>query len=305
MNISKDPKYPGFPQAVVLVVAAVGLQVGLAVPAAIVSLICGVRFHENPFVLGMISLMSFGSILAWGVWKTGVSGRELFPLRAVPGWVWPAVVLGQMGLTMLASDVDNWVRHLIPPPAFITSVFRRLAGGEGERLGSLFALVLVAPLTEEFFFRGLILRGLRWRYSPAIAIVLSSVLFGAMHLNPWQSFATLLMGGLLGWWAVRARSLWPCLAGHALNNAGVFWYRWLPFEIRGFNSSEMMGETVEFQPWWFDVLGLGLLVAGIILFCRAMPRERGEAAAVVTDSPSLPESPGAGDGSGAGSRDPG
>lgn len=71
------------------------------------------------------------------------------------------------------------------------------AGGTVSWL--LFALLvgIIAPVVEELFYRGLFLRALKKRgMSSAASVVLSSAIFGAMHLQPLQ-FAGLFLFGVI------------------------------------------------------------------------------------------------------------
>jgi membrane protease YdiL (CAAX protease family) len=85
--------------------------------------------------------------------------------------------------------------------------------------------VLVAPLIEELFFRGLLLRVLEGVVHPTLALLIQAVLFGAAHLRPeygWENLIILAVigfGGLvLGWLAQRYRRLGPGMACHAWFN---------------------------------------------------------------------------------------
>jgi membrane protease YdiL (CAAX protease family) len=84
---------------------------------------------------------------------------------------------------------------------------------------SIAALVLVAPVVEELFYRGIILRGLLRRYSRRNALLLSSLIFGAAHLNLYQFVGAGLAGLLLGWLYIRFRSTLPGMFFHAIYNA--------------------------------------------------------------------------------------
>jgi len=46
------------------------------------------------------------------------------------------------------------------------------------------ALIFGAPFFEEYIYRGVILDGLLKNYAPWLAITISSLLFGALHINP-------------------------------------------------------------------------------------------------------------------------
>src|SRR3546814_11865671 len=57
-------------------------------------------------------------------------------------------------------------------------------------------VVLVAPVVEELFFRGLLLGTVRERWGTFAAVIGSSVFFGATHFQPLQ-FAGLTAAGLV------------------------------------------------------------------------------------------------------------
>lgn len=80
-------------------------------------------------------------------------------------------------------------------------------------------IALLAPLSEEFLFRGAIERHLlhSWK-SPWAAIIVSSFIFGIVHMNPAQIPFAFLMGTMFGWLYWRTGSLLPGIIGHVLNN---------------------------------------------------------------------------------------
>lgn len=84
----------------------------------------------------------------------------------------------------------------------------------------LFALVagLLAPVCEELFFRGLLLRHLERSMSADAAIAASAVAFAACHLNPYKFLPTLFAGLWLGLLVRSTGSLLPGILAHAGNN---------------------------------------------------------------------------------------
>jgi membrane protease YdiL (CAAX protease family) len=80
---------------------------------------------------------------------------------------------------------------------------------------------IVAPVAEEFFFRGYFFSALRHWKGPWLAAVLTGIVFGAIHLGssppafvvPLMAFGFVLC--LIYW---RTGSLYPCIVLHALNN---------------------------------------------------------------------------------------
>jgi membrane protease YdiL (CAAX protease family) len=103
---------------------------------------------------------------------------------------------------------------------------------------------VMAPLAEEFFFRGFMFRAIAERVHPIWAAVVTGGVFGVIHLpgSPAESVLVLSLFGvalcLLLW---RTSSLIPCIMLHALNNSIAF------------------GATKEL-PWW----GFLLLIVGSV-----------------------------------------
>ncbi len=75
---------------------------------------------------------------------------------------------------------------------------------------------LLPALVEESLFRGLLFRAFE-RYGGLFAVAITSLLFGALHLNPSQALLGLGFG-VARW---QTRSLTPSLLAHALYNAAV------------------------------------------------------------------------------------
>ncbi|MEA2481275.1 MAG: protease family protein [Thermoleophilaceae bacterium] len=94
----------------------------------------------------------------------------------------------------------------------------------GTQIGSCVIIIVVAPLCEEFFFRGFLYRILRGRMGLWPALVIDGALFGSVHLSSGGPLAVAViapLGFLLCLVYERSGSLYPCIALHALNNAIV------------------------------------------------------------------------------------
>ena len=87
------------------------------------------------------------------------------------------------------------------------------------------AIGILAPLAEEFVFRGAILRTLLDMVSKKnhwVAIFISAAVFGLIHGNKAQFINALLMGLLLGWMYYRTKSLVPGILMHWVNNTMAY-----------------------------------------------------------------------------------
>jgi membrane protease YdiL (CAAX protease family) len=72
------------------------------------------------------------------------------------------------------------------------------------------------------------------------------------------------MGILAGWIYLETQSLWPCIIFHALGNLLVELIRigTFPWKISGYSAPHLHGW--EFQPLWFDTLGVALTALGLM-----------------------------------------
>lgn len=89
---------------------------------------------------------------------------------------------------------------------------------------SLLGATIAAPVLEELLFRGIFLKGLLEKYSPAVAIVSTSLLFAILHLYPWHVINTFLDGLLFGWLYYKTRSVIMCMLLHAAHNLGGWFF---------------------------------------------------------------------------------
>jgi len=83
------------------------------------------------------------------------------------------------------------------------------------------ALMVMAPLAEEIFFRGFLFKGVESsRLGPAGAIIITTIAWSVMHLQyDIYGIAWLLVGGLLlGSARLRSNSIYPPIVMHALQN---------------------------------------------------------------------------------------
>jgi membrane protease YdiL (CAAX protease family) len=92
-------------------------------------------------------------------------------------------------------------------------------GGPVAVLGSLGEAVIVAAVSEELLFRGLLFTTFRRRLPWVVAALLSALAFAALHGYTSHGFASVAWSGLVWAWAYdRSRSLWPVMLGHAFGN---------------------------------------------------------------------------------------
>jgi membrane protease YdiL (CAAX protease family) len=156
---------------------------------------------------------------------TGDLGRDFgLQVRSADAGVGiPVGVLCQLLLVPLISLPIIWLsgHHDLSKPA---KDVIGIAHGFGSIAILTLVLVIGAPIAEELFFRGLLLRSVQRRFAAsahadAWAVGISAVVFGLVHFEPLQFAALVAFGVVLGILAVRSGRLGPGIWAHAAFNA--------------------------------------------------------------------------------------
>ncbi|MBI9099166.1 MAG: CPBP family intramembrane metalloprotease [Spirochaetaceae bacterium] len=159
------------------------------------------------------------------------------------------------GATLVFSEINYLLYFILPMPSFLVDIFNQ-AFTLDSLLLSLLLIVIIPAVCEEILFRGFILFGLKRHYSPHKSIFISSLLFGLVHLNPWQFLTAFLLGLIFGWIAVKTESIILPILGHTLNNLMAL------ISVRYFAMEINPPDQFELQPFWLDLTGILLCILG-------------------------------------------
>ena len=151
-------------------------------------------------------------------------GGAFFIMRAVFGFSGnqfksdniKTVLLVIMATFAIQIGISTPISDMIPMPNFMKEIFIKFASQTS--IFSFITIVIAAPIFEELIFRGIVLRGLLNRYAPMKAILISSILFGLIHLNPWQFIGATIIGLFMGWVYYKTGNLLLTIAIHFANN---------------------------------------------------------------------------------------
>lgn len=128
------------------------------------------------------------------------------------------------------------------------------------------AVTLAAPLVEEWFFRGLLLRRWAHKWGTISGVIGSSMVFALAHVDIVGAFVFgVAMCGL----TARYRSLWPATIVHIANNAivGVL----AVLVGHGLLPADMTLEQFR-AAWWLAVVGAAAAVPWLIRVRKVWPR---------------------------------
>lgn len=219
-RLLRDDRFPSAPQAFLLVVAL--LLVEYLVNAAL---------YDSRHVLGiapderdaLVVLLGNAVIFVVLMQAKGMPYRDLLhpspsSIASTAVLIVPLVVLLMPALLLVAGSATELLERLLPLSRWEEQAFDRMMSGS---LPAIVATCLLAPVLEEMLFRGIILRAFLQQYPRWAAIWSSALIFGFAHMNVYQFVVATMIGVLVGWLYERTRSLIPCIALHALYNAGA------------------------------------------------------------------------------------
>jgi len=79
-------------------------------------------------------------------------------------------------------------------------------------------ICILAPIYEEMLFRGILLRRFTLRWSPQKSIIVSSIIFGIIHLNPINAVFAFALGCVLGYAYLKTKNIVIPILLHSFNN---------------------------------------------------------------------------------------
>lgn len=194
--------------------------------------------------------------------KKKKTGSVSFKMSIENKRIIPFVIVGTIALLF---GIIAPIGDLIPMPENIKRAF--IDFGSQTGFFTFLLMVIAAPILEELIFRGIILDGLLGKYSPAKSILVSSLLFGLVHLNPWQFVTGFIIGIFSGWVYYRSKSLSLSIIIHASANLSGFLMRYFIDIDLSMNDSlvAMYGGLFNLI---IAIVGSTIIISGCIYFLR-------------------------------------
>lgn len=185
----------------------------------------GIKEILNADVLLAISILTASiCILVFGIWykrsnknEESNNRKKLFTLKNILSMLLLAAGL-QFGISILLNVIA-----MIRPDWFNTygEIMEQL--GMGNSILSLVYIALIAPISEELIFRGVVFRYSRRILPVVVANILQALLFGVYHLNLVQGLYAFVLGMFLGIIRMKFNTLYASILLHMLINiSGIF-----------------------------------------------------------------------------------
>jgi membrane protease YdiL (CAAX protease family) len=170
---------------------------------------------------------SFGAVLPavglavarHGSWAPALLGFN----RSGGRWLWLLPIITVV-LSFAGDDLLLWLAYQVlgeEQEPTIVALMVSLATTPLMTLATILVAGVLGPVAEELIFRGLIYGYVEGRFGSIAALIVSSLLFAAAHVEPAHVAVVLPMGFLLGWSRMHTGSMWPALAAHIANNTAA------------------------------------------------------------------------------------
>lgn len=227
-GVARRPEWPWW-------FALAGFFVGIAATLLLVGVLGGIivsATHASTKSPGYVVIGTIFQGLAFGATALFFASRVAppkawhFGLRKAP--FWPTI--GWAALGIVVFYVLTIAYGLLVKPDTEQKTVQELGGNHGS-LGLIVAgvmVIAVAPVIEEFFFRGFFYRALRSRLSWAVAAIIDGLVFGSIHYtgNGVDGLLILpplaVLGMLFCVVYERTGTLLAPIGMHALNNSVAF-----------------------------------------------------------------------------------
>lgn len=228
------------------------------------------KLTETPFfvlllVLAGVSMIGGALLFGW------VSARNsdcsltdrlglAWPSISAPSWF--ALLLGSVPVLLVAVGAVILIGRVLPADESLLMLYENIS----DRWAIVFIVTIgVLPgIGEELFFRGFIQRRMLQRFSPWLAIGLTSIIFGLFHVTPHGIALATIMGVWLGVIAWRTNSIWPGACCHAFVNSG-----WNVYQVGRFQWG-----MPDIPPLWFSVVGGALVVAAFLWSVKILAKAK-------------------------------
>jgi hypothetical protein len=179
-------------------------------------------------------------------------------LGVMPFSSWLIDLNAHLDFPSFLSEFENWAHQKEKRLSELTFFLIRFQSF-GEFLLGFLVIGVLPGIGEELIFRGILQRNLISYINPHIAILLTAIIFSAIHLQFYGFFPRMFLGLLLGYVYFWSGNLNLAIWAHIFNNG--FTLTMVYLYQQGLISYNLM--QIKAMPWYLVLLS-GLLTTGIL-----------------------------------------
>ena len=220
------------------------------------------------FLYGFFFLFNFGALSRAGLSYDRLFGT--FPAWRTLGryslWVVPFVIVAIAATYLLFLPLSYVLPGFVKSWYLEDSTIMIWRRGDNYILANAInylTIVLVAPVLEELFARGILLTRWTVKWGVPRAILASSVVFALLHTNFLGAFCFACAMAIL---YIRTKSLFIPISLHIVNNLTAWIMESLTMDTDPSISYETLAEFQE--SWMIGLITLVISIPCVILFCR-------------------------------------
>ena len=140
--------------------------------------------------------------------------KDRISIKKIPIKEYFNILILGIGITILVLFLSSILTKLIPS---YNEVANQLATSRGC-VSQLIITIVLIPIYEEIFYRGIIFGYLRKNFNIIVAIVVQALVFGVMHLNLVQGIYTFILGIVLALIYMYSESILGNITVHIIFN---------------------------------------------------------------------------------------
>lgn len=203
---------------------AFGLRPTLKLFLAVLTMLLVFSFPLNRYAVVNRILISewvfiFAPCLVYlGLFRVQPSrGLKILPISAKTA---TAIVFASLSGLLLTGEIVVLQNQIVRiPPEYLEMLREQFSiPGSVSFPRAAFAFAVSPAICEELLFRGLLLQSLIRKVSTPWAIILTGILFGLFHLDPYRLLGTTILGIIMSYVMIRAMSLLAPIFYHLVNN---------------------------------------------------------------------------------------
>jgi len=179
----------------------------------------------TPFPVNLVGALALSGFLVQGYLVRPGRGEvrrwAYMRIRPLPPETLRWTLVGVPVLLLLSWSVGDVYTRFVPVPLESLNPFEAIMRTWQGRLTITVFAIAVAPVIEEFIFRGAIQRIFVRRYGPARGIAVAAGMFAIVHFLPWVLPLHFLLGCAFGYAVWATRSIWAGVILHAANNTAA------------------------------------------------------------------------------------
>lgn len=127
-----------------------------------------------------------------------------------------------LGISFLIGVLILYFDLKIPGYQIQENIIPQFGNSTWDLIVASIVVILMAPVLEEIFFRGFLLRTLTDKVGIFFGSILSAAVFAIVHF-PWQSIIPIfILGLIINSIVIRTKSIIPSIVFHVFNNGIVF-----------------------------------------------------------------------------------